>query len=630
MADGHNGDCYLVRKTKTKSVDKGFEDFSSMSSDASIIYPGALLRADSRLVTGNPAPIQQLKRSPIRITISGAAMKDGTSRSIEVVPNGASDIQDALSQLENNFAEDVDFAGQLDARIEKIESEQDMKLKMNFSQNMWGKLNVDFEAAQNKKSQIVMVDISQLYYTISVGSDLVGDSLFAEDETLENVQRQITNESPAVVVDSVNYGRRICASIETDDTSFDLQAAITASGLGGKVETSVNGEMHDKLSKCRVKVWIYGGTSTDAGRFVTMSFDDLMTAASETTGFKKSGALPISYTTRHITDGTRAKIVYTGDVWNTTTTETRSATKLNFSVSGIDHNKLNSGTVKVYGKTITDINSLGRPVLSEEQLLDEISFNYNTKTSGYGRLNGDVQRDTVRFEFEYDGDDHSDLAEGGVIYLNQIEGYETADYLNLSVNMDSASKRRYAYASISENDTVTGSKTLYEAGSVGEATYIKDIKVIGAKDDSYAIKKCEELQSQGWEWIHYDLNKGCGGGTHFIYLCYKTTNDPSEAIRDIIIRDDKNRPDTASVNGMQYTLCDFDGDNAFNALKGDLNRGAHGADIMFYYTKNENGNGKAITSITIDNSSKNAVSGMNLNKGSGGKDIFLHITKGLN
>ncbi len=48
---------------------------------------------------------------------------------------------------------------------------------------------------------------------------------------------------------------------------------------------------------------------------------------------------------------------------------------------------------------------------------------------------------------------------------------------------------------------------------------------------------------------------------------------------------------------------------------------------MFYYTKDEAGEGKAVDSIFVDNCSVDAVSNCDLNKGSGGEYIFMHITK---
>lgn len=625
-----NGDCFLFNKVKKGASQKSFADFSVMGSDASIIYPGALLRADSGLVTGNPAPIQQLKRASTMLTISGASMKAGCDRSIKVVPDGAGSIQNTLSVIENNFSDDIDFAAQSDVKIEKIESEQDMKMKMNFSQSMWGSLNIDFEAAQQKKSQIAMVDVNQIYYTVSLGSDFVGDSLFADDETLENVKQQISNENPAVVVDSVSYGRRLCACIETDDTSFDLKAAIKASGAGDKVSGGIEGEYHDKLAKCKVTVWVYGGTSSDAGKFMTMSFDEFLKAASETTGYKRGGALPVSYTTRHITDGTRAQTVYTGDVWSTQICETKKATPFNFKVSGIDYRNLKNATVKIYGRKMTGINEHGRYEIGDLELIDEVKLDYNTSTDGKGRIPGNVCRDSVYFLFEStEAKKDSNFSNEGFIHLNQIKGFDDASAtIELSLQRNPESNTVCAYARVMKDNKVLGSQTIYSDSRKGNV-FVKDIVVVGAGKIGDLEKSMKEYSDKGYKFLGKDLNKDAGG--HWIYLGYLPTTDPSEAIRDLAVWKDSSRPATKeSSDGRMYTRCHADGDYEFKVRKlGDLNCKAGGEDIMFYYTKEERGDGKAVlANMFLNEVQAGSVSGKDLNAGvHDSEDIYLHITR---
>ena len=114
------------------------------------------------------------------------------------------------------------------------------------------------------------------------------------------------------MVSSVDYGKRIVACIQTDDMSFDLKAAVKASGLGGQVEGNAEAEYHSKLSKCKVNVFILGGSSEASGRFMTTNMDDLLKKASESTkydGYVK----PISYTTRYAKSGRIARTNYFGD-----------------------------------------------------------------------------------------------------------------------------------------------------------------------------------------------------------------------------------------------------------------------------------------------------------------------------
>jgi hypothetical protein len=122
-------------------------------------------------------------------------------------------------------------------------------------------------------------------------------------------------------------------------------------------------------------------------------------------------------------------------------------------------------------------------------------------------------------------------------------------------------------------------------------------------DDLYE----KSFKPYGWKRINYDLNKGCGYSSHYIYLLYKTGTNVEEAITDLYLwsSDTNTSEDSFILNGRTYRRATCDGDDDFEESKGDLNKGASGKYIFVYYTT-DNTNfspARAITSITINNES---------------------------
>ena len=171
-----------------------------------------------------------------------------------------------------------------------------------------------------------------------------------------------------------------------------------------------------------------------------------------------------------------------------------------------------------------------------------------------------------------------------------------------------------------------------------QTEYVTDVYVIGSDYESTIDDLYEKsFKPYGWKRINYDLNKGCGYSSHYIYLLYKTGTDVAEAITDLYlwVGDNNTSEKTFTFEGRTYTRSSYNGDEDFLRSKGDLNTKAEGAYIFVYYTK-DNTNftpARAITDITVDDNSAFAV-GMNggstpcdLNKGAGGDFIYLHTQK---
>ena len=136
-----DGSVSVIQKVKVDDR-LSSDSFAVSSADATAVFPGALLKADEGLVTGNPTQIM-IGRRDLNISVPNAYMKEGCSSKIKVNPANASDVHDSINTLVKNFKDGTDFPAQMTAKIEKIESFEQIKAKMNFSQSMLGKLKIE-------------------------------------------------------------------------------------------------------------------------------------------------------------------------------------------------------------------------------------------------------------------------------------------------------------------------------------------------------------------------------------------------------------------------------------------------------------------------------------------------------
>ena len=162
----------------------------------------------------------------------------------------------------------------------------------------------------------------------------------------------------------------------------------------------------------------------------------------------------------------------------------------------------------------------------------------------------------------------------------------------------------------------------------------------GTKSETNYLKS--ELIADGWILVDYDLNKGCGTGSDYIFLLYtkgsNQINDTGYFVTDFYIRtsSSSSTPDEITHNGRTYYLVEYVGGSDFESSKGDLNCHAGGSYIHLYAATddNENYRSTAIKSISFNSTSSGAVgenggsTPCDLNKGCGeGSDyIYMHTS----
>ena len=180
---------------------------------------------------------------------------------------------------------------------------------------------------------------------------------------------------------------------------------------------------------------------------------------------------------------------------------------------------------------------------------------------------------------------------------------------------------------------------LFATSTVWAADFITDVMVIGGSKSEVNNLKTT-YTNQGWTVIDQDLNAGCGSGSDYIYMLYKTGNNTSQDagafITDFYISTESGTvPDNVEHNGRIYTIVPYDGSTYFKNNKGDLNShcGSGSAYIHLYYCKddNENYRSTAVTSITFNDTQSGAIgesgsaTGYDLNTGCGSGSAYIYM-----
>ena len=194
----------------------------------------------------------------------------------------------------------------------------------------------------------------------------------------------------------------------------------------------------------------------------------------------------------------------------------------------------------------------------------------------------------------------------------RIRSWAEGSVDGVNLNKGTGGDTLYLHISKTEHTVVTYAKDYHPQ-------YIKDIKLVGQDNNDGAI---DRLRSEGYTVINYDLNHMASG--QYIYLGYKITENYNEAIKDITFIKGNNPAHTINQNNRTYTLCSYTGDGGFD---GNLNKGAGGKNIYLYYTRDDDeGERMALRTLSVDNVKDGAVGGQDLNESANGDYIYLHAT----
>lgn len=286
-----------IYHTDYYEVAAGYDEQIVLNPQTDVIYPGALVKGES-ILDGSYTLIPA-ERMPITISTS----LTGSGRvSVTVDKPKLSTIREAINNLMNQEY-DVPPAN-MGFTIEQAYSEQQLDLSLRASYKGGG-LNVKggFDFSNKQIKTRLVAKFIQTYYTLDMDLPDQPSDLFAED-----VDRALFGTFMPMFVSTVTFGRMALFTIESEFDETQVRAFLSASYAG--VSGSASADFDQLKSKSTMKVYILGGSGSDAGATIN-GFEDFKNYIIAGGNYSKtSPGAPISYKLRNIRDNSIGKIVF--------------------------------------------------------------------------------------------------------------------------------------------------------------------------------------------------------------------------------------------------------------------------------------------------------------------------------
>lgn len=310
-----------VCSTKEYSLLNNFEEVAVLRPTNGVIYPGALVIGDSKMLGGLPTPVS-IDRAPVTLRLDLPGIGEKGTIVVDHPSNSAvqTKIDEALEYWNNNAYQDG-YVNASNSSYQTSTSYSSRQLSMDVGLNVeWAAGNVasQFNYTSSRTEKVAMMVFKQVFYTISLDVPGSPGEFFGTNTTTAKVKEVFSPEAPPAYVHSVAYGRIIMFRMITTAEADELQikgAFNYATGL-----TNASGETEVKykeiLQKSSITTVTIGGNAEVASSAVSATnFGDLNPILTgENAVYSKSNpGVPIAYTVRYLKDNSFAKMGFTTD-----------------------------------------------------------------------------------------------------------------------------------------------------------------------------------------------------------------------------------------------------------------------------------------------------------------------------
>ena len=154
---------------------------------------GQIIKVDEDLKNCNPSCVS-LSQNQLELTIdpNSVRLKGGELPTIQVDPNGKGSVNNGMQILLNKInTGNIESSANIMCSMTTIDSVEQYNATMNVRQKFYGDAQLDVSAEYFQKHQLVMLELNQIYYTLSVNRR-AGDPVFASNVTYEDVRKACT------------------------------------------------------------------------------------------------------------------------------------------------------------------------------------------------------------------------------------------------------------------------------------------------------------------------------------------------------------------------------------------------------------------------------------------------------
>lgn len=297
-----NDDATLECTTKTFKGAPGYNELFTLDPTTDVIYPGALLKGES-IPTGTYEGISA-NRAPITIS---ASLQNITNVKIDIEnPNKLSNVRQGITDL---LGQEVNGAtpAEISLDISEVYSEQhlDAQIGVNY-RGVGKKVSADLSYGSSSYKNTFVLKFIQRYYTLDV--DTPGSSPSDLFTDLPDVN--LLGSTSPVYVSSVQYGRMVLYTVESNSSITDVKAAFDASV--GSTDGTIDTEYQNIINSSNIKALIIGGSGSGAVKAINGPAEVYNFIAEGGNYSKDSPGAPLAYKLRYLKSGfPAARVVLT-------------------------------------------------------------------------------------------------------------------------------------------------------------------------------------------------------------------------------------------------------------------------------------------------------------------------------
>ena len=299
--------------TTPYSIAKNPTEMALFNPDASVLWPGALIRGGSHLSVGSLEllAVSRERRAPLGISIQGGGVlgiPGGVSLTVDQ-PVGST-VREGINQLVVNALDSDVAVGAGASTFTSVESHstQQTLLSLGLDARYLGvEASARLDYSKDASQRTYTAYFVQRLFTIAVDLPERPSSMFADGVTGADLQALgISGSNLPLYIDSVSYGRILMYSFTSSASRERIEAALEFSydsPVGG-VDGFAEADLQETLSTARIEVFALGGPNTGVQNLIR----DGTLASYFEAPLAINQVEPISFTVRNLGDNTLAKV----------------------------------------------------------------------------------------------------------------------------------------------------------------------------------------------------------------------------------------------------------------------------------------------------------------------------------
>lgn len=251
--DGNATKLTVTTKVK-KDAKSGTGEISTLNA-SDVLYPGALLIADDKLVSGTPT-VCPLNRGTAKFSVN---LPDFTDREFECQVN-QTNVQNKINEKLDAWAAQTDASRTASTSMSITQAYSKDQIDASLGFGMGEKLGISAEVTTTNEKRTFIVSVEDVYFTANVLMDNNSNTIFGAGVTAKDINDwshdKNGNVTPPLIINTCEYGKMIYFKIETDLQEDELKLAFS---YAGSIDADAQAEFNNMTKNSTMSCIIYGG-----------------------------------------------------------------------------------------------------------------------------------------------------------------------------------------------------------------------------------------------------------------------------------------------------------------------------------------------------------------------------------